>query len=121
MDVREQLERERLRLERLRERVETGGLGGNGFESDGLSELSSADQHPADVGTELFERTKEQSILEQLEAQAEDIRVALRKVDEGTYGRCEDCGRPIAKDRLTAMPAARFCLDDQARAERGAI
>lgn len=120
MDVREQLEREHQRLERLRERVETGGLVGNG-ESEGLSELSSADQHPADVGTELFERTKEQSILEQLEAQAEDIRVALRKVDEGTYGRCEACGRPIAKDRLTAMPAARFCLDDQARAEREAI
>jgi DnaK suppressor protein len=41
-------------------------------------------------------------------------------LDEGTYGTCEICGQPIAAERLEALPAATFCVRDQARAERAA-
>src|SRR2546423_9277769 len=89
-------------------------------ESEAISELASYDQHQADVGTETFEREKDLSILERIEAELNDVDHALRRLDEGTYGVCEACGKPIGEERLEAMPAARFCLNDQAQAERAA-
>jgi DnaK suppressor protein len=89
----------------------------NESEEDSLSELSSLDQHQADVGTETFNRERDLSILENVEAELADIEHALRRIDEGTYGTCEACGKPIGDARLEAMPAARFCVDDQGKAE----
>ena len=37
-----------------------------------------------------------------------DVELALGKLDQGTYGRCERCGKPIAKERLRALPYARL-------------
>ncbi len=87
---------------------------------DSLGELAGFDQHQADIGTETFEREKDLSIIERVEAELADVEHALRRLDEGTYGRCEACGRPIDEARLDAIPAARLCLDDQATAERQA-
>src|SRR5690348_14190032 len=89
-------------------------------ESENLGELSSSDQHMADVGTETFDREKDLSILEQIEAELADVEHALRRLDDGTYGTCEACGKVIDDARLEALPAARFCLDDQSQAEREA-
>ena len=112
------LEAERDRLEGVRsalvEDVE-------GDQSQAASESSAAATHPADVGTELFEREKDLSILEQVEARLEDVDRALRRLQEGTYGTCEVCGKPIGTERLAALPAATLCLRDQARAERAAL
>ena len=87
-------------------------------ESDSVGEISSYDQHQADMGTETFEREKDLSILEQVEAELADVEFAIRRLDEGTYGTCEVCGRPIPEERLEALPAARLCLEHQAEAER---
>jgi DnaK suppressor protein len=46
-----------------------------------------------------------------------DIDDALRRIDEGTYGICIDCGRPIEQARLEAVPWARYCLEDQKKHE----
>ncbi len=89
-------------------------------EQDSVSELSAFDQHQADLGTETFERAKDLSFLESIEGELADVEHALRRLDEGTYGICEACGRPIDEDRLEAVPAARFCRDDQQKAERQA-
>ncbi len=89
-------------------------------EEESLAELSSVDQHQADTGTETFNRERDISILESLEAELTDVEHALARLDDGTYGTCEACGRPIGDERLEALPAARFCLDDQTRAEREA-
>ena len=89
-------------------------------ESESLSELTSFDQHQADVGTETFEREKDMSILERIEAELADVEHALKRLDDGTYGTCEACGKPITEERLEAMPATRFCIDDQALAEQEA-
>ena len=89
-------------------------------EDESLSELSSVDQHQADVGTETFEREKDLSILEQIEAELGDVEHALKRLDDGTYGTCEFDGKPIPEERLEAQPAARFCVEHQAEAERQA-
>jgi RNA polymerase-binding transcription factor DksA len=113
--ARSRLEAERTRLEEVR-----SGFDGLNDESEreSLSELSGADQHQADIGSETFDREKDLSILEQVEAELTDVARALERINDGTYGTCEACGKPIGDERLEAVPAARFCLEDQAQAER---
>jgi RNA polymerase-binding transcription factor DksA len=108
---------ERDRLSQLRDDFVSEGLTSE-TEDESLGELSSVDQHQADVGTETFNRERDLSILERVQAELGDVEHALRRLDEGTYGTCEACGRTIDEGRLEAMPAARFCLDDQVTAER---
>jgi len=111
------LSEERKRLERVREGV-AGELGDPTEERTALVETSGADQHPADVGTERFERDKDLSIIAGIDAELVDVESALRRLENGAYGKCELCGRPIGEDRLRARPAARFCVKDQASVER---
>ena len=84
-------------------------------EGEQFSELAAHDQHQADLGTETFEREKDFSLLEQLEAELDELDRALRKLDDGTYGTCEACGENIPAERLEAVPGARFCVKDQSR------
>ena len=118
-EARRRLDAERARLNEVKDDFDVDHLTEES-EDENLSELSAVDQHQADVGTETFEREKDLSILERIEAELNDVEHALRRLDDGTYGRCEACGKPIGEERLEAMPAARFCLDDQALAEREA-
>lgn len=89
-------------------------------EQDDLSALSSADQHPADAGTETFDRERDLSTLEQVEAELAEVEAAFERLGAGTYGACEACGRPIGDERLRALPFTRFCVDDQQRVEASA-
>jgi RNA polymerase-binding transcription factor DksA len=116
VDPREMLEAERERLSSILESLkqETAGVTSDG---DTFSE-GSADQHPADMGTETFELEKDVSIQNQIEAQLADLEWAVKRVEDGTYGTCEACGKKIPKARLHAMPATRFCIEDQQRVER---
>ena len=86
-------------------------------EQSSLGELSSIDQHPADHASETFEREKDLTILGSIGDQVDEIDAALERLDNGTYGKCESCGKPIGDDRLEARPASRFCIED---AEAGA-
>lgn len=117
--VRGRLEEEQNRLEALRDQYVAEGLTSES-EDESLSELSSMHQHQADIGTETFNRERDMSILERVEGELADVDHALKRLDNGSYGTCEACGTPIGEARLEAMPAARFCLDDQALAEREA-
>ncbi|REJ08612.1 TraR/DksA C4-type zinc finger protein [Halobacillus trueperi] len=79
-----------------------------GFASDMASgELSQYDNHPADSGTELYEREKDIALLGHLEEELSDIQYSLKQMQKGTYGICEETGRQIPKERLEAMPTAR--------------
>jgi len=80
-------------------------------ENEDVSELSDYDQHPADMGTETFEREKDLSILEQLEAELSELQAALERIDNGTYGIDEVTGEPIDPARLEALPSARTNVD----------
>jgi DnaK suppressor protein len=115
--ARKRLDEERTRLQGIRDDLrreqeeatsETGG------------ELSSFDQHPGDIGTETFEMEKNVSLLEQVSDELQEIEAAFERLERGEYGICQACGRPIGDERLEAMPAARFCVEDQAKAEREA-
>ena len=116
-DARDHLEDEKARLEMVRQTVDLRDLREES-ESVSLSELSSTSQHEADLGTETFNRERDLSILESIELELVDVEHALKRIDEGTYGKCEACGRDIDEDRLAVIPAARFCLADQAQAEQ---
>jgi RNA polymerase-binding transcription factor DksA len=110
------LEGERSRLEDIRAGFDEEHLHTE-TEEESIGELSHLAQHQADVGSEAFEREKDFSILDQIEAELGDVERALRRLDDGTYGRCEACGETIGDERLEAMPATRFCLHHQQQAE----
>src|SRR6266513_2138362 len=118
-EARARLEDERKRLLETKETFADEHLEDE-TESESVSDLSSVDQHQADIGTETFERAKDLSILEQIDAELADVEHALRRIDDGTYGTCEVDGKPIPEERLEAVPAARFCLEHQAAAEQQA-
>jgi RNA polymerase-binding transcription factor DksA len=118
-EARRRLEAERARLTQVKDDFDVEHLADES-EGESLSELSSVDQHQADVGTETFEREKDLSILEQVDAELSDVERALQRLDDGTYGTCEFDGKPIPEARLEAMPAARFCVEHQTEAERQA-
>jgi RNA polymerase-binding transcription factor DksA len=82
------------------------------------SELSKVDQHQAELGTETFERERDLTALAILTDELADIELALRKLGDGSYGICEECGKPIGEERLAAKPWARLCIADQVRAEQ---
>jgi RNA polymerase-binding transcription factor DksA len=114
--ARARLDEERDRLERvlagLRADAETTA------DAAAIAEQSSYDQHPADIGSEVFEHEKNQSLLEQVESELAEVEQAFQRLEAGEYGVCKACGKRIPDERLDAMPAARFCVEDQARAER---
>jgi len=118
-EARRRLEAERARLAQVKSDFDVEQLSEES-EDENLSELSGVDQHQADVGTETFEREKDLSILEQIDAELADVEHALKRLDDGTYGTCEFDGKPIPEERLEALPAARFCVQHQAEAERQA-
>lgn len=115
-EARRTLEAERERLVARRdEEEEISGLDEEQSESSG--ELADYDQHPGDMGTETFERTKELAVRDQLEAQLADVDAALARIEAGEYGRCEACGKEIEPERLEARPATRYCLEHQEEAD----
>lgn len=78
---------------------------------DSISELSMYDNHPADLGSETFERSKDLALRDSTENEIRKVDDALQKIAQGTYGTCEKCGREIPLERLEAMPATTFCRD----------
>ncbi|MEX0979304.1 MAG: TraR/DksA C4-type zinc finger protein [Pirellulales bacterium] len=83
--------------EALREDVMTAG------------DTSAVPSHPADQDVEGFD---EQVVFAQNEEQLlEDVEAALERIESGTYGNCELCGREIPKERLEALPQTATCID----------
>lgn len=72
----------------------------------------------ADAGTKTFEREQEMSIAQNKLALLTQDEQAIERIDAGTYGRCTNCGQPIAKARLQAFPSAGLCVSCKQREER---
>lgn len=72
--------------------------------------LSNTPVHPADIGSDAFEQEVSLSLLENQEQQLEEVAAAMDRVNSGTYGRCERCGQEIGRERLQAVPYARYCI-----------
>jgi RNA polymerase-binding transcription factor DksA len=77
--------------------------------SEAYDELSSYDQHPADNATDLYEREKDITLLELLDFELEKINDALARHENGMYGICEVCGRPIEERRLRRLVNTTLC------------
>lgn len=113
--------RARLLEERKRLDSTTGQLAGDldldETERSSLGELSTVDQHPADMATETFEREKDTALLTTMRARQGEVDAALGRIEHGDYGLCEACGGPIGEERLEAFPMARFCIEHQTKKE----
>lgn len=82
---------------------------------DNTGELTTIDNHPADLGTEMFERAKDIALLEQEELHLARIAAALNAIDDGTYGTCHTCGADIPPERLEAVPDTLYCVQHAPR------
>jgi len=98
VDARALLEEER---DSLRAQLEELGLAGG----------ANYDPNFADSSQVTAERGEAEALGAKLRETLDDVEHALAKLDDGTYGTCEDCGKPINPARLEAKPAARYCID----------
>ncbi len=73
--------------------------------------LSNAPMHLADLGTDTYEQEMSVSLLENSERALEEISAALDRIDQGTFGQCEECHRAIGRERLRAIPYTRHCVE----------
>lgn len=80
---------------------------------DETAELSFADNHLGDVASITFDRELDEGLEEGAERRLEQIDAALRRIEEGSYGTCAVCGKPIGEERLRAVPWATLCIEDQ--------
>ncbi len=78
----------------------------------------SADNHMGDTATETFDRELDYTLEENSEHVLAEIDAALERIEDGTFGACRSCGRPIAPERLEAIPWATQCIDCKRREER---
>jgi DnaK suppressor protein len=69
------------------------------------------DDNFADLGQVAAEQSENRTLVGQLEETLTEVERALAKLDEGAYGLCESCAKPIGEARLEAMPATRYCID----------
>lgn len=75
------------------------------------AELSTVDNHPADLGTELYEREKDMALKVHEDSELEKVNGALKAFSEGTYGVCDECGAQIPFERLEAIPYTTRCIE----------
>ena len=68
------------------------------------------DENFADSGQVAAEQGEHRAIVGHIQDTLRDVDAALAKLDDGTYGKCEECGEEIAEARLEAMPSARYCI-----------
>jgi RNA polymerase-binding protein DksA len=78
-------------------------------------DLSNIPTHPADRDSESLD--SEIAVAESEGAILEQVEGALGRIEQGTYGKCEECGDEISAERLEAIPYAAYCIDCQRRQE----
>lgn len=108
-------ERYKKELESLKSRLQQqmDSLAKRGSEplKESVGELSGYDNHPADLGAETFEREKDLGLMGNAKALLMKVNHALDRITQGVYGICENCGKPIEKERLEALPYTTFCAE----------
>ena len=77
---------------------------------ESIGELSVCDNHPADIGSELFERSKDLALLDNAHLLLEKVENSFKKIADGTYGDCDKCRQQIPLERLEAIPWANECI-----------
>ncbi|MGH2663035.1 MAG: TraR/DksA family transcriptional regulator [Actinomycetota bacterium] len=114
-ELRRRLQEEREELQRQGAEIEESSFGTPQSE---ISGEVSFDEDYADSGTATFERERDLSLTNNIRDLTEKIDRALERIEEGTYGLCERCGKPIEKARIKALPYATLCIRDKQAEER---
>jgi len=109
-ELRLQLLRDKQELEKHFKQNDHFGLD-RGHYHESMGELSSYDNHPADEGTDLYEREKDIALEEHYELELGNIDQALTAMENGTYGKCKTCGKEIPLERLVALPNTIYCKE----------
>ena len=112
------VEEQRGRLEELKEELLRMRRGMEEDERDRSQEEQDMELDSGDEAQQMFTREMDATIGEQMERRMEDVDRALEKVEEGSYGICDDTGEEIAKGRLEAVPEAIRTIEAQQSFER---
>ncbi len=80
-------------------------------EEEATCNLSHVPIHMADLGSANFEQQFTLSLMENEEQVLKEIAAAWDRIDQGTFGRCEECGKEIPKARLLVLPFTSYCVE----------
>jgi DnaK suppressor protein len=102
----------RRRLLTLHDRLSSSvsHLADEASKAEGESNLSHVPIHMADLGTDAYEQDTTLNLLSTEQQILGEISLALRRLDEGSFGQCEECKEPILKERLKELPYTRYCV-----------
>ena len=103
------LNQEKKRITDLINQLDDNGV--TRFNAEVASELSCYDNHPSDIASETFEVEKGRALEANERALLDKIDDAVRAIDEGSYGKCQKCGKEIDKERLDFLPYALNCIE----------
>lgn len=103
------LNQEKKRITDLINQLDDNGV--TRFNAEIASELSFYDNHPSDIASETFEVEKGRALEANERALLDKIDDAVRAIDEGSYGKCQKCGKEIDKERLDFLPYALNCIE----------
>ncbi len=115
--VRHKLQLEKIKADLLEQTELAEGMHKHESLRESTQELSMVDNHPADIASENYERSKDISLHEKNQLILEKVEDALKKIELGEYGTCENCGCNIPGERLDAIPYAEFCVECKRGAE----
>ena len=87
-------------------------------QKDASGDLSGYSFHMADMATDLYEREFLLGLAEGEREMLYALDDAIKRIDEGIYGVCDECGEPVSKRRLKAMPQAQCCIKCQEKKEK---
>jgi RNA polymerase-binding protein DksA len=109
---RHRLEEERARLTKAVDYLHEENPGSL---ADELGEISDGgvDNHLGDTASATFDRELDEGLEEGAQQTIAEIDAALQRIQDGTYGTCEGCGKQIPVERLEAIPWTRYCIEDQ--------
>jgi DnaK suppressor protein len=85
---------------------------------DDNGEETAYDNHLGDTATVTYDRELGYTLEENSEHVLAEIDAALKRIEDGTYGICSNCGKEIPEERLEALPWATLCIDCQRERER---
>lgn len=105
------LNKQKKRINELINQLDENGV--TKYNAETARELSFYDNHPADIGSEIFEVEKGRALEANEMSLLDKIEDALRAIDDGTYGKCKSCGKEIDRGRLEFLPYAVNCIKCQ--------
>ena len=112
---RELLEQHR---ERLLATIAHHDIGTSTLDDDAGDLSPQADNHPADLATDTYERELDEGLEEDARARLRDIEDAFARIEAGTYGTCTVCGKEIPAERLEVLPWTTLCIEDARKLAR---